>query len=195
MVISGVAQALRVLQDVLHAVHQVRQELRALRIAEQRAPHRRYLHQTRQRERGQRVRQGMVEVEEELERREIEEHRSPTSRYLDRAEVVRRFVRRGSDEVECEAVLGQLQQLSHESVLALVVEVEVLAVLSGRLQQGAGEAEYLEELRVAEGRCDLAVLCQRPVRFHLGDLVHLACQLGQELDTYHAVFYRTLEKI
>lgn len=88
MVIRRIAEALRVLQNVLDAVDQVGEELGAFGVAEQRPPDRRYLHQARQGQRGQGARQGMVQVEEEFEGGEVQEGRSPAGRYLNCAEVV-----------------------------------------------------------------------------------------------------------
>ena len=78
--------------------------------------------------------------------------------------------------------------------LALVREVEALPVVVGRAEKGAGELEDLEELGVPEGGGDLAVLGQRSVRVGLGDLVHLAGQLTQQLNPNHAVVGGALER-
>ena len=55
-------------------------------------------------------------------------------------------------------------------------------------EESGAELEYLEELGVPEAGGNLPVLGQTAAGVRLGDLVHLADQLGQELDPHHAVF-------
>ena len=71
--------------------------------------------------------------------------------------------------------------------LALVREVEALPVVVGLPEQLARQLEYLEQLRVPEGGCDLAVGGEGAGGVGLADLVHLARELGQQLDADHAV--------
>lgn len=77
-------------------------------------------------------------------------------------------------KVECETVLGQPQQLRHQSVLALVVEIQILAVLPSGAQERARQSEYHKQLSVAERRSYLTMLGEGPVGVHFGNLVHLA---------------------
>ena len=58
-------------------------------------------------------------------------------------------------------------------------------------EKSGTELEDLEELCVPEAGGNLPVLGQTAAGVRLGDLVHLADQLGQELNPHHAVFSRT----
>ena len=62
-------------------------------------------------------------------------------------------------------------------------------------EQRGAELEYLEELRVPEAGGDLPVLGEAPAGVCLGDLVHLADQLGQQLDSHHAVLGWALQEL
>ena len=63
--------------------------------------------------------------------------------------------------------MGEPEQLCHEAVLGRVVEVQVALVLQGRPQQGGGQLEDLEQLRVPETGGDLTVLRQAAARVSL----------------------------
>lgn len=63
---------------------------------------------------------------------------SPAGGNLHRAQVVRGLVGGGADEVEVEAVVGQLQQLHEQPMLALIIQVKVLPRGLGR-RRGTGE--------------------------------------------------------
>ncbi len=125
MIVIGIGQLLRILQDLPHARHQLIQKLAPLRIVEQRPPDAGNLHQAGQGEGGEAGRQRKVQVEEELEGGVFQEGGSPGRGNLHGAEVVGGFVGGGADEIEGETVVGQAQQLGEEAVLGRVVEVEV----------------------------------------------------------------------
>ena len=76
--------------------------------------------------------------------------------------------------------------------LRLVAKVEAFPIVIRRSEERRRQLENLEELGVAERGGDLPVLRQAPVGVGLADLVHLARQLTQKLDTDHAVISRTL---
>ena len=71
----------------------------------------------------------MVQIKEQLERGVLQEGWPPGCRDLDGAEIVRGLVSRGTDKVEGETVVGKTEQLSHQTVLGGVVEVQVVLVL------------------------------------------------------------------
>jgi len=125
VIVIGIGQLLRILQDLTHARHQLIQELAALRIVEQRPPDAGNLHQAGQCEGGEAGRQRKVQVEEELEGGVFQEGGSPGRGYLHGAEVVGGFVGGGPDKIEGETVVGEAKQLGEEAVLGRVVEVKV----------------------------------------------------------------------
>ena len=71
----------------------------------------------------------MVQIKEQLESGVLQEGRPPGCGDLDSAEIVRGLVSRRPDKVECETIVGQAEQLSHQTVLGGVVEVQVVLVL------------------------------------------------------------------
>ena len=71
----------------------------------------------------------MVQIKEQLERGVLQEGWPPGCWDLDGAEIVRGLVSRGTDKVEGETVVGKTEQLSHQTVLGGVVEVQVVLVL------------------------------------------------------------------
>lgn len=89
--------------------------------------------------------------------------------------------------------MGQPQQLSHQAMLALIIKIQIFAILSGVAEQRTREPKYFKELCVPKRGCDLAVFGERSIGFHFGYLVHLTSELRQQLHSYHAMFYRTLE--
>ena len=125
MIVIGIGELLRILQDLPHARHQLIQELAALRIVEQRPPDAGNLHQAGQGEGWEAGRQRKVQVEEELEGGVFQEGGPPGRGNLHGAEVVGGFVGGGADEIEGETVVGQAQQLGEEAVLGRVVKIEV----------------------------------------------------------------------
>jgi hypothetical protein len=82
VIIVGVGQSGRILQDLPDAGHQLVEELAALGVVEQRPPDRGDLYEAREGQGRQRDRQRGVEVEEELQRAELEKRRTPTCRNL-----------------------------------------------------------------------------------------------------------------
>lgn len=121
MIIIRLAQPLRILQNVFHAANEVRQEFSPFRVTEQRPPHGRNLHQTRQRlrqnitsilenqtyVRRKRRRQRMIEIKKKFKRRVVQKRGTPASRYLHGTQIIQAFVRRGADKIKLQAILGQ----------------------------------------------------------------------------------------
>ncbi len=130
MIVVGIGELLRILQDLPHAGHQLVQKLTALRVVEQRSAHARNLNEAGERQRRQACRQRKVEVEEELKRGVLEKGGPPRGGYLNGAEVVRGLVRGGPDEVKGETIEGEAEQLGQQAVLGGIVEVQIFLLIN-----------------------------------------------------------------
>ena len=82
MIIVGIRESRRILQNFPDSGHQLIQKLSPLGVVEQRPPDRRDLDEAGERQRRQGDWQRRVEVEEKLQRAELEKSRSPTCRDL-----------------------------------------------------------------------------------------------------------------